>query len=117
MTFYDANGNATAYLDNDGKTLFLWNGKPVAYLYSDNVFGFNGKHLGWLEGGIIWDHGGQKCGFTKQQLKRFPRFEPFKAFKQFKPFKSFRQFAPFKPFKKTSISATNLHDFLESGRS
>ncbi len=34
-------------------TIYLWGGKPVAYLSAESddgfhVYGFNGKHLGWF---------------------------------------------------------------------
>ena len=87
----------------------------MAYLDNENLYGFNGKHLGWYENGIIWNHNGEKCGFNKESLPVFAKFEPFKSFKKFKPFKSFKEFAPFKPFKSSSISKMNFADFLKLG--
>lgn len=37
MTFYDSHGKATAYLHDDGIHIYLFNGRPVAYLYYHNV--------------------------------------------------------------------------------
>ena len=32
ITLFDSNGNARAYIDyNDDATIYLWNGKPVAF--------------------------------------------------------------------------------------
>ena len=86
---------------DDELTIYLWSGKPVAYINRDSkngfqVYGFNGKHLGWFVGGVIWDHGGNASCVVKERLKS-TEFEPFKSFKQFKPFKSFKEFAPFRP--------------------
>lgn len=45
---------AVAYIDADDElTIYLWGGKPVAYLERDtgnefHVYGFSGKHLGWF---------------------------------------------------------------------
>jgi len=41
-------------------TIYLWDGKPVAYFSRENadVYGFNGMHLGWFVGGIVRDHVG-----------------------------------------------------------
>ena len=44
--YFDSKGTAVAYFDDD-ETLYLWSGKPVAYMDEDSLFGFNGKHLGW----------------------------------------------------------------------
>ncbi|MDP2721159.1 MAG: hypothetical protein Q8O72_00260 [Bacteroidales bacterium] len=115
MTFYNQNGNAVAYIDDDNETIFLWDGTPVAYLDKENIYGFNGKHLGWFEDGIVWNHNGEKNGFTKKSLPVFSKFEPFKAFKKFKPFKSFKEFAPFKPFKSSALANLDCNSFLKLG--
>ena len=63
-------------------TNYLWNGRPVAYLDPDplntgfNVYGFDGTHLGWYDGGV-WDHeGGGSCAIKERTLSAEP--EPFK---------------------------------------
>jgi len=116
-TIHDRNGSAVAYVDyDDESTIYMWNGKPVGYLDQNNkVYGFNGKHLGWYEDGILWNLQGERSGFNKNACPVFTKFEPFKSFKQFKPFKSFKEFAKFKPFKKTIVSATSLEQHLMSG--
>ena len=102
VSLFDGRGKAVAYIALDDElTIYLWSGKAVAYLDRDSagefhVYGFNGKHIGWFVGGIIWDHdGGASCA-EKERLQS-TEFEPFKSFKQFKPFKSFKEFAPFRP--------------------
>jgi hypothetical protein len=102
VSLFDGRGKATAYIAvSDGLTIYLWNGKPVAYMDPANsdgyhVYGFNGKHLGWFVNGVIWDHGAYAACAAKERL-RSTQIEPFKAFKQFKPFKAFKEFAPFRP--------------------
>lgn len=117
-TLFGKNGDPKAYIAwNDGNTIYSFNGTPLAYIdEANNVYGFNGKHLGWFEDGILWNHQGQRVGFTKETSPVFTQFEPFKGFKQFKPFKSFKQFAPFKPFKNMVNATTTLMEFLEEGR-
>lgn len=115
-TLYDTNGNPIAYIaHSDDETIYLWDGKPVAYLCDDNIYGFNGNHLGWFEDGIVRDRDGYVVGFNKTAANVFVAFEPIKSFKEFKPFKSFKEFAPFKPFYSTSYSDVNLLDFLGEG--
>lgn len=117
-TIFDSEGNATAYISyHDESTIYLWNGTPVAYLDTENrIYGFNGKHLGWYEDGIVWNLQGERNGFNRKSLRVFPKFEPFKAFRQFKPFKAFKQFSKFKPFKKMTTSNTSLQQFLFNGK-
>jgi hypothetical protein len=43
---------------DESLTFYLWDGKPGAYFDEDSVYGFNGKHLGWLKGGLVYDHDG-----------------------------------------------------------
>ncbi|MGQ1947966.1 4-fold beta flower protein [Geofilum sp. OHC36d9] len=117
MTLFDKDGNPVAYIEiQDENTIYLWDGTPVAYLDSENIYGFNGKHLGWFNDSIIRNHEGEKSGFTKSSVPVNAKFEPFKSFKQFKPFKSFKEFAPFKPFDSSSISSLPLKDFLKQGQ-
>lgn len=117
ITLFGSQGNPDAYISPDNDfTIYLWSGKPVAYLDQVNVYGFNGKHLGWFEDGIIWDHDGQRVGFIRSTVPVFPKFEPLKPFKQFIPFRNFQQFAPYMPFKNLSaISKTPLVIFLNTG--
>ena len=119
-SLFDLKGRATAYIAED-MTIYLWDGKPVAYLDGDkpkdglNIYGFNGKHLGWYKGGILYDHDGKVVGGIKAAFKTPTESEPFKGFKQFKPFKSFKKFAPFKPFFSKEWAELPLKFFLKRG--
>lgn len=117
---FDGQGRAVAYIADD-LTIFLWAGKPVAYLESDSaggfhVYGYNGKHLGWFVRGIARDHQGNAACAVKEVL-RSTEFEPFKGFKEFKPFKSFKEFAPFRPTFSRDWSDTPCRFFLAQGAS
>lgn len=77
ISLYDKEGNAIAYIDtNDDMTIYMWDGKPVAYLVKKNnstnvktdlytIYGFNGKNLGWLNEGVLRDKKGCVAGFIK----------------------------------------------------
>ena len=122
VTLFDGRGKAIAYIDlEDEMTIYLWSGKPVAYFDQDSkggfhVYGFNGKHLGWFVGGVVWDHEGNASCAVKERLKA-TEFEPFKSFKQFKPFKSFKEFAPFRPSFSNSFGDTPCRFLLAEGGS
>lgn len=102
ISLFDSGGSATAYIAvDDDMTIFLWNGKPVAYLEpmdagEFHVYGFNGSHLGWFMQGAVWNHDGSASCAVKEMMNS-TEFEPFKGFKEFKPFRSFQEFAPFMP--------------------
>jgi len=117
VTLFDGAGAAVAYIDYDDElTIYSFAGQPLAYLSEDSVYGFNGKHLGWFDNGVLRDHSGHSAGFIQGQCPVFTQFEPFKGFKQFKPFKAFQQFKPFKPFASAAVIPGTLHDWLARGR-
>lgn len=66
MTLYDYSGRAVAYSD-DGETIYLFNGAPVAYFYGDMVYGFTGQQLGTIKNGWIRDNKGL-CVFLLTML-------------------------------------------------
>lgn len=117
-SLFNSAGQATAYIADDA-TVYMWDGRPAAYLKSDgsytHVYGFNGKHLGWLVKGVIYDHDGKASGAVKQAFVSSTSFEPFKAFKQFKPFKAFTEFAPYQPYLSNSWSDLPFETLLEGG--
>jgi len=117
-TLFDAQGESVAYLTDDyDRTIYLWDGHPVAYLYEQrHVYGFNGRHLGWFIDQILYDENGERLGFTfvscpttvakePEKHKKFPRDE-------IKP----RWKAPATPKLAYEPSARPLADFLEQGR-
>jgi hypothetical protein len=116
LDFYDSRGRAVAYVASDSDlTIYLWAGKPVAYLDEKNVYGFNGKHLGWFKNGAIYDHDGNIVAVSADRFKGIVNVAPIKGFKQFQPFKSFEQFAPFEPFLRVSWSETPALVFFLGG--
>ena len=120
ISLFGAKGNATAYIAED-LTIYSWTGKPRAYLSKNegkngfHVYGFNGKHLGWFTGGVVYDHEGKAVGAVKEVFADGVEFEPFKAFKEFKPFKAFKEFAPFQPVLVKKWAGTSLKLFLMQG--
>jgi hypothetical protein len=98
-------------------SIYLWDGKPVAYLDEDSIYGFNGKHLGWLKGGAIYDHDGNVVAAVAEAFSSSVATPPAKGFKQFKPFKSFKEFKPFKPFFSSTWSELPARAFFLGGSS
>jgi hypothetical protein len=117
-TLFNVDGVPDAYISftEDEPTVYLWLGKPVAYLASSvgggfNVYGFNGKHLGWYVNGVIRDHEGRLvCGVYR--VVSNPKPEPLKPPKQLRPRESSKQVAPRKPLYKRQWSQTPCGAFL-----
>jgi hypothetical protein len=116
VSLFNSEGKATAYVaDDDDLTIYLWRGKPVAYLSGDNIYGFNGKHLGWWVKGIIYDHDGNAVGATKNATNMNTEYEPYKGYKEYKPYKSHKEYAPYKPQFSSSWSNDSFKMFLSRG--
>jgi hypothetical protein len=117
FSLYDSKGRPVAYVADDF-TIYLWSGKPVAYLYSGNgathVYGFNGKHLGWFDRGLIRDSEGDgACGV--KSVIRLPQIEPIKSIKEIKPIKSIREIPPIKPVSSMTWGDVPCSIFLALG--
>ena len=121
ITLYDSAGEAAAYIDiADRNTIYLWSGEPAAYLLKEgsvpDIYGFNGRHLGWLEKGIVRDHEGLMAGFTKGSLNMHTGQEHYRPQKMQKPFRAQPEFPPQRPFYRNTFSSTSLTEFLMQGR-
>jgi hypothetical protein len=117
ISLFNSKGSAVAYVDTDDDdlTIYLWGGKPVAYISNNNIYGFNGKHLGWWVKGIIRDHDGDAVGATKNATSMYTEYEPYKGYKEYKPYKSYKEYVPYKPYWSTSWSSTSFKMFLLEG--
>ena len=121
ITLYDSEGNVAAWIDTgDRNTIYLWSGEPAAYVLKrgsiPEIFGFNGRHLGWLEKGIVRDHEGLMAGFTKGSLMRHTGQEHYRPPRRQKPFRAQPEFSPRRPFYRNGISELPLASFLMQGR-
>jgi hypothetical protein len=115
-SIYDKRGKPVAYITDDNeKTIYLWNGKAIAYMDNEHIYGFNGRHLGWFENDIIYDGKGMKIGFTDRICPSVTQVQPIKSIKHLKRVKSVRHVPPIKPVFSSGYSTQKLSEFLESG--
>jgi hypothetical protein len=119
ISLFDFKGRAVAYIAED-RTIYLWDGKPVAYLDGQSrddldIYGFNGKHLGWLKVGIVYDADGYAVGGIKEVFRSPTQLEPIKGLKELKPLKSLKELRPMKPLLSKQWSETPLKHFLREG--
>lgn len=63
LDFYSTTGDVVSYLA-DNRHFHLWDGKAVAYLAEDRVFAFDGRQLGWLENGWLYDRANMPALFS-----------------------------------------------------
>lgn len=107
MEFFDKSGRPVVYCA-DGEHLFLWSGKPVAYLSSGRVYSFSGRILGWFEDGWLYDLRNRPALFSKDAvggpMKPLRRMTPMKAMRSMLPMKSMKSMTPLRPVKSMSWS-------------
>jgi len=47
-TLLNIEGRAVAYIADDGISIYLYDGNPVAWIDNDTIWGYNGRYLGWI---------------------------------------------------------------------
>ena len=118
MNFYDKNGNATAYTE-DNIHIYLFNGKAVVYFQCNKVYGFNGSHLGWFENGWIRDLKGKCVMFSSKAsggpIKPIKNKAPRKNIKEDMPIKKNRKQVKIKNIYHLAWSHLSGIDFLLQG--
>ena len=120
VTLSDKRGKAVAYISADeDQTIYLFDGVPVAYLLHKGetyyIYGFNGRHLGWYDEGVIHDLRGEAVGFVPGVIRMTTETEPLKSMKQEKPFKRRMEEPKMKPVYRKLWSQTPLSMFLKAG--
>ena len=116
ISLFNYNGDAVAYIDiYDELTIYLWDGEPVAYIDNDNVYGFNGRHLGWFSNEMIIDHMGDSPCVMKSRYPGYTNYEGYKGYKYYKPFKEYQEYAPYKPYATNRFSPIPCSLFLAMG--
>ena len=98
IDLYDATGSAVASIAPDqDMTIYLWSGKPTAYLDDEDIYRFNGRHLGWFQSGVVYDHDGRVVAALAENCRIPVDTAPLKSLKQLRPLKSLKELKPSKP--------------------
>jgi hypothetical protein len=113
---FNLRGEPVAYISKEARnTVYLYDGHPVAYLYSHHVYGFNGLHLGWFINGVVYDAAGERIGFTSATSPLPASKEPPKAKKYAVTKMKGRQESPPLPDLGFNYSEKDFEDFLKAG--
>src|SRR5436190_14177792 len=118
VTFYNKRGKPTAYIANDGKSIFTFKGAPVAYLaVRGGVFAYDGSFLGWFEDGWIIDHSGDRVFFTSDAkggpVKPVKAVRPVRGVKRVRPVKRVKEVRPVHPVVSLSWSDLSAEQFFK----
>ena len=118
ISLFNKEGDAVAYIADDyDRTIYFWDGQQTAYLFNDRqIYGVNGKHLGWFIDGVIFETGGQRIGFTADTCPVPPSKEPLKLKKRYKDELQPRWKEKPLPKLQYSLSSEDFYDFLANGQ-
>ncbi len=107
-TLYDRSGQAVAYIDEDQESIFLYTGKPVAFLSEDSLYSYSGRHLGWLDNGWVRDHVGRCVFFTEDSnggpVRPVRAVRPVRGVRGVRPVRGVREVRPVRPVNASSWS-------------
>lgn len=127
IRLFDRDGHAVAYVAvGEELTIYLRSGHPVAYLHPRGsyscIYGFNGRHLGWLEDGLVRDAEGEVVGSVEGEPATSTDEEVavgrgrVRRLRRLRPLPSLRRMEPLKPLYRDRWSSTPLWRFLAAGR-
>ena len=118
IDFLNCEGEWSVYIDiaNDNN-IYSWDGEPLAYVDEDlNIYGFNGKYLGWLENQVMYDTDGEPFACTENAYTGYAPYKPYKRYQKYAPYKSYKQYAKYRPYKKNRFSGVDAVLYLSQGR-
>ena len=117
LTFYNHEGRAVAYLDDNGKSIYLYSGEPVAWLSNNSVFNCSGHYLGWFQDGWIRDRSGYCVFFTNNSsggpARPARQARPARGARQARPARGAREARPARPARSSSWSDMSNESFFE----
>lgn len=116
ITLYDGKGHPVAYIADDGEnSIYLWSGHAVAYVDGENLYGWNGKHLGWFFAGVLYDLHGHRVGSIGEKCPYALYAQPAKYAKYAKYGKYGRYGAYGRPGFSSGYGDVPLEEFLKGG--
>jgi hypothetical protein len=99
-TLYNKLGTAISYINDDGIHIYLYDGRPVGFLYEEHVYNFSGRYLGWIYKGWFYDRLGRPTFFTEDSsggpARPARQARPARGARQARPAKGAREARPAK---------------------
>ncbi|MDJ1502045.1 4-fold beta flower protein [Xanthocytophaga agilis] len=116
-TLYDKNGRPVAYISSENdNAIYIWDGHAVCYIEEDKIYGWKGKHIGWFVDNIIYDTQGYRVGFTLETCPSMPYVEPVKYVKYVQYVKYVKYVSSVRPIFSLGFSDLGLKEFLEQDK-
>ncbi|ORC57679.1 hypothetical protein BZK31_18540 [Pseudomonas floridensis] len=119
VSFYDRHGRAIAWYDDeqDSPAIYMYSGRPVAWISEESIYAYSGVHLGWFVDGWIRDARGNAVCFTTDcsggPARPARQARPATGARQARPARGARQARPPKPARTSSWSTLTGEGFFE----
>ena len=125
ISLLDSNGEAVVYIDVDDElAIYTWGGHANAYLDGSvndllrgntiDVYGWNGKHLGWYFDGVIMNHAGD-ASCSIREVHPNPKPETFKSVQYVQYVKYVQYIGPVQPFFSGRFGGIDCLALINSG--
>lgn len=117
-TLYNSDGRAVAYVDDDGQSIYLYDGTPVAWCSDESIYNYNGAYLGWFEDGWVIGRNGDRVFFTDDAVggpARPPRNPPpARGARRARPARGAREARPSRPAPRLAWSDNSDESFFDA---
>lgn len=117
-TLYNVRGRAVAYIDRDGKSIYLYDGTPVAWLSEACVYAYSGRFLGWMKDGWLVARDGTRAFFTQASsggpAKPARQARPARGARGARPARGAREARPARPAARYGWSANSDESFFRN---
>lgn len=109
VEFWNIEGRPIAYVDDDGESIYLWDGMPVAWLEGDAIYAYSGRFLGWFVDGWVRDIDGDVVFFTDNAqggpVKPVRQVRPVRGVRGVRPIRGVREIRPIRAVRSLNWSA------------
>ena len=114
---YNAEGQAVAYVDADGESIYLYDGTPAGFLQDGGIYAYSGRFVGWFEQGWVRDSNGHAVFFTESAgggpIRPVRQVRPVRGVRQVRPVRGVREVRPVRPVFSSTWSAVSHEGFFE----
>ncbi|MFA6469467.1 MAG: 4-fold beta flower protein [Bacteroidota bacterium] len=116
IILYNQYGRAIAYVDTDGESVYLYSGKPVAWMSDGSFYAYRGKYFGWMQDGWVMDRSGDCVFFsdiTRDGPEKPPRqARPKRTARSARPAKKTKEVTPERPMRSSQWSLLSSEAFF-----
>ena len=101
IEFWDRHGQPVAYVDDDGESVYLWNGTPCGWISDSGVYAYSGRFLGSFDDGWVRDLRGSCVFFADDSVggpvRPVRQVRPVRGVRGVRPVRGVRQVKPVRP--------------------